>query len=148
MDFTTFNERLKKVISNFDSIVLESAMEVESSIVDLQVKQLEEGKTYKDQPIKPAYQSDVYATTKKAIGAKPPKGTPDLKLTGDFHSGVYANYYKGAKVIETFSKDEKAPRLTEKYKDIWGLTKKNQAELNKEIEPVLQKRLKNELLTS
>ena len=146
MDFSRLYSNVEKTIENLENIALESAMEVKETIADLQVEQMEEGKTEKGKPIRPKYQSNVYATAKKAIGAKPPKGTPDLKLTGDFHSGIYATIEKN--YIVTDSTDEKAGKLTEKYPDIWGLMKKKQAELNKEIEPKFIKRLRNEILSS
>lgn len=146
MDFTGFNTRLKKVISNFDNIILEAAMESKETIADLQVEQLEEGKTEKGTNIIPEYQSESYASAKKAIGAKPPKFTPDLKLTGDFHRGIYAKLEKN--YIVTDSTDDKTGMLTEKYPDIWGLSDQKQAQFNKEVAPNIAKRLKNELLAS
>lgn len=146
MDFTGFYTRLSRVISNLESIVLESAMESKETIADLQVQQMEEGKTEKGSSIVPKYQSESYAKAKKAIGAKPAKFTPDLKLTGDFHSGVYAKLEKN--YIVTDSTDNKTGELTDKYKDIWGLTTLKQSLLNKEILPTLIKKIRNELLTS
>jgi hypothetical protein len=146
MNFSELYKNFVRVASELPAIVLESAMEVKETIADLQVSQLVEGKTEKNTSIQPKYQSKVYAQMKKAIGAKPRLGTPDLKVTGDFHSGIYAKVEKD--YIVTDSTDSKTGKLTDKYPDIWGLTKRNQAELNKEIKPVLQKRLRNEITRS
>lgn len=144
MDFTTLQKRLSGTIGKLDDMALDSAMDVKDTIADLNVEQLEQGRTVENKPIRPEYQSETYATYKKAIGAKPRKFTPDLKVSGDFHSSIYAKRYN--RLIETDSNDWKAQKLIEKYPNIMGLTKKNQAELNQEILPKLTKRIQNDLL--
>jgi hypothetical protein len=144
MDFNTLKNNLSGVVSKLEEMTLDSAMDVKETIADLNVEQLERGVTAQDKPIVPQYQSENYAAYKKAIGAKPKKFTPDLKVSGDFHRSIHAKRYN--KLIETDSSDWKAEHLIEKYEGIMGLTKKNQAELNKEILPNLVKRIKDELL--
>lgn len=146
MNFKTLNRNVKSVISKLDEITLDSAMECKETIADLNVAQMTEGKRNDGKNIVPEYQSESYAIAKKAIGAKPPKYTPDLKLTGDFHAGVYAKKY--ATVIETESSDSKNAKLIEKYPKIFGLTKESQKVLNQEIQPKLTKKIKHELTTS
>jgi hypothetical protein len=146
MDFTEFRSRLARVIDNLDQMALDSAMDVKETIADLNVEQLESGITNKGKPIRPKYRSKLYAQYKKAIGAKPALYTPDLKVTGEFHSSIYAKRYP--QLIETNSDDKKAGKLIEKYPDILGLTSKSQKDLNKEILPNLNKRIQDELFAS
>ena len=120
MNFFTLQRNVERVVDNFTELVLDSAMAHSDVIADLNVQQLEEGKRIDGNSIIPEYQSDVYAKAKKSIGAKPPIGTPDLKLTGSFHSGIYAD--KRGSYIYTYSSDEKADRLNAKYRKIFGLT--------------------------
>ena len=49
----------------------------------------------------------------------PGLGTPDLKVTGAFYSGIRVDYNSG--VLTTKSSDEKADELEKKYQDIYGL---------------------------
>ena len=120
MNFVTFERNLKGFIDNLDKLVLDSAMELKDSIADLNVKQLEEGKRVDGGNIIPEYQSEAYAKAKKSIGAKPPLYTPDLKLTGAYHSGIYA--FRGSGFIGTWSTDEKVDKLNAKYPKHLGLT--------------------------
>lgn len=120
MNFSTLQRNVERVVDNFTNLVLDSAMAHSEAIADLNVKQLEEGKRIDGNSIVPEYQSDLYAKAKKSIGAKPPIYTPDLKLTGSFHSGIYAE--KKADYIYTWSTDEKTDKLNSKYKKIFGLT--------------------------
>jgi hypothetical protein len=121
-------------------------MDVKETIADLNVEQLESGITNKGKPIRPKYRSKLYAQYKKAIGAKPPLYTPDLKAEGGFHSGIHARRYPNS--IETDSTDWKAKKLIITYHHIMGLTNKSQKELNKEALPNLNKRIQDELFAS
>lgn len=118
-----------------------------STIADLNVKQLEDGKRVDGKSIVPEYQSDIYAKSKKSIGAKPTIGTPDLKLTGSFHSGIYASK-KGNEYIYTYSTDSKADKLNSKYRMIFGLTTESIKELKPDVHSELYKRITNELRKS
>lgn len=146
MDFETLGNNVSRVIKNLENIVLSSAMELKETIADLNVKQLEEGKRSDGANIVPEYQSDIYAKSKKSIGAKPALGTPDLKLTGDFHSGIYAD--RKTDYIFTYSKDSKADKLNSKYRQIFGLTAESIAELKPDLTEILQTRLTDELQAS
>lgn len=146
MNFATLQLNVSRVVKDLEKIVLDSAMELKDSIADLNVKQLEEGKRTDGNSIIPEYQSQNYAKAKKAIGAKPASGTPDLKLTGDFHKGIYADL-KG-NYIYTYSSDSKADKLNSKYRQIFGLTFESIATLKPDLTEILQKKLLNELQTS
>jgi hypothetical protein len=144
MNFTQLHTNLNNVIDNLDSIVIDSAMENENSIVDLNTSQLELGLTSEGNSIEPEYFDPEYTKYKKAIGKKAPGATPDLKLTGDFHSGFYAK--KTQDWIEIHSTDYKEKQLRAKYSDeIFGLTQNNLNELGQIILPDLIKNIKNEL---
>lgn len=146
MDFSTLQSNVSRVIKDLDKIVLDSAMELKDTIADLNVKQLEDGKRENGNSIVPEYQSPNYAKTKKAIGARPTLGTPDLKLTGDFHSGIYADLR--GNYIYTYSTDSKADSLNSRYRQIFGLTKESIAALKPDLTKILQNRLENELQAS
>ena len=134
---------VERIVNSFNDLVLESAMAHSEVIADLNVKQLEEGKRIDGNSIIPEYQSDLYAKAKKAIGAKPPIGTPDLKLTGSFHAGIYAD--KKGNYIYTYSSDEKADRLNAKYRKIFGLTFDSKVYFKPILLDELLKRTRDEL---
>lgn len=134
---------VERIVNSFNDLVLESAMAHSEVIADLNVKQLEEGKRIDGNSIIPEYQSDLYAKAKKAIGAKPPIGTPDLKLTGSFHAGIYAD--KKGNYIYTYSSDEKSDRLNAKYRKIFGLTFDSKVYFKPILLDELLKRTRDEL---
>lgn len=146
MNFQTLQRNVESVIENLNSIVLDSAMELKDSIADLNVKQLEEGKRVDDASIIPEYQSQDYAKAKKAIGAKPALGTPDLKLTGDFYHGFYTD--RKPDYLYTYSTDSKADKLNSKYPKIFGLTVDSIATLKPDFTQILLIRVKDELQKS
>lgn len=146
MDFTTFNGKLNKVIGKFDELVLKTAIGFSDLIADLNVKQLTEGKTEQGKSVVPKYRSKTYASAKKSIGSRAPSGTPDLKLTGDFHSSIYAK--RRGDYIYTFATDPKTEMLNDKYRGIFGLTKQSANELSKEVTEKLTKTIRNELFSS
>ena len=138
MDFAKLHRNFTELISELNELVLKSAMELKSNMADLNVKQMEDGVGYDDKPIRPEYQSKEYAKAKKAIGAKPPLGTPNLKLTGAFHSGVEA--IKKGKAIVMWSTDEKTEKLDRKYPKALGLNKKSKTENKPDLIETMLKR--------
>jgi hypothetical protein len=144
MTIATLQRNVASVIKNIDELVLGSAMENDNIIVDLNTSQLSEGLRSDGGQIEPEYFSPVYAKFKKAIGAKPPLGTPNLFLEGNFYRGFYAK--KVNDWIEIHSSDWKEKKLREKYSDeIFGLTESNKSELSKLSLPNLLKNIRNEL---
>lgn len=117
-------------------------MQNDNYIVDLNTNQLSEGKTSKGNPITPEYFLPFYAKYKKSIGAKPPLGTPNLYLEGDFYRGFYVR--KVNDWLEVHSTDWKEGLLTKKYADIMGLS--NMKEFKPYLLPDLQKNIRYELL--
>lgn len=146
MNFIDLQRNCQYVVDNLNKIVIDSAMQLDTVIADLNTKQLEQGKRADGKNITPKYQSNVYASYKKSIGAKPAKGTPDLKLTGDFHAGIYA--FKKGDMIHIDSTDEKSPELQRKYDKIFGLNKESINELKPDLTFELQKKLTDELTKS
>lgn len=146
MNFVELQANVQNVIDNLNAIVLDAAMELDTLIADLNTKQLEEGKRADGKNIEPKYESNVYANYKKSIGGKPQKGVPDLKLTGDFHAGIYA--FKQNEVILITSSDEKSPALERKYDMIFGLNNNSLKEFKPELTFVLQKNIRDEITKS
>lgn len=83
------------------------------------------------------YRSEPYARFKKAIGSRSPFGTVDLKLSGDFHSGVFAR--RKGDTITISSTDNKTGELTAKYgENIFGITEEKRNDIvNDQIIPEL-----------
>jgi hypothetical protein len=130
-----------------DKFMLEIAPEILPLVEQLNREQLESGLTIEGQnnKIRPKYKGKKYADKKNAMNPKPGKGTPDLKLKGDFHAGIKATL--GANVIYITSTDFKAPFLLGKYQNILGLTPKNLTLLRQEyVKPLLTKRVINHIL--
>lgn len=59
------------------------------------------------------YQNEVYAAKKNAMNSKAGFGNVDLKLTGDFYSGIFADPRSEGIVVDSL--DPKTEMLTEKY---------------------------------
>lgn len=124
MNVFELKKRVGVLINEYPALILDSVMDNSNMVSDLNVKQLEQGKTNEGKSITPKYQSKIYENYKKAIGAKPPKGTPDLKVEGDFHHGIYTEK-KGKEYVYTYSTDKKADKLNSKYPHIFGLNKQS-----------------------
>lgn len=131
MDFSKLHRNFTTLIESLDKIVLDSAMELKSSLADLNVKQLEKGKGTDDEDLKPEYAETSYAKLKKAWGSQAPEGTPDLKVTGAFHSGIEA--VRKEKAIVMWSTDDKTAKLDAKYPKALGLSKKSKTELKPDL---------------
>lgn len=125
----------------------ESIEENAEYIADLNTSQLSEGVNSLGQSLDPKYKMAEYAKMKKAMGAKPPFGTPDLKLTGAFYEGFRAEPLKADKGgIFITSDDSKASKLAGKYgANIFGLTDKSRADLKTVLLPTFLTKLRNEL---
>jgi len=95
VNLSQLHSNISDVIDNLENIVLEAAMESKETIADLNTSQLEVGKTSEGNNIEPSYYSPAYAKLKKSMGKKAPGSIPDLKLTGDFYGGFYAELKDG-----------------------------------------------------
>lgn len=143
MDFAKLHRNFQELIGSLDRLVIQSAMELKSSIADLNVKQLEQGKGSDDANLEPEYASSSYAKLKKAWGSQAPEGTPNLKVTGAFHSGIEA-IDKG-KAIVMWSTDEKTAKLDKKYPKALGLNKASKTELKPDLIEVMVKEARKTL---
>lgn len=119
---------IEKFISNVQSldaetILMEAASLNTDELADLNTQQMESGIMSTGENITPKYGSNAYAQYKKSIGSKS-SPTPDLKLTGDFHSGLYAKVEN--KKLKFGSTDWKEGTLQQQYTaDIFGVTTDN-----------------------
>jgi hypothetical protein len=147
MTLSSLQKGTENVIQTMDELVLRSAMQNESIIVDLNTKNLSEGKDVNGNPIQPSYASPKYAQYKQSLGSLAPMGTPDLKLTGDYYSGKYLQKMNEG-WLEMHSTDWKEKQLNAKYGEIEGLPKDSIKEANEYILPDLIKNIKNELFSS
>lgn len=107
--------------------------QVQDIIVSLNTDQLLSGLTPEGQKIVPKYSRIRYARAKNQFNPLPGFGTPDLKLTGKFHSDFFLTAKN--KEFTLFSSDDKTGKLVEKYgqDNIFGLTVENNRIVNYEI---------------
>ena len=134
--------RLQAVVNkinrlNINTLMRSALTKLEPQMADLNVNQLEEGKTSENKLIKPKY-SAKYGQFKKRIGSKS-SPTPDLKLTGKFHEGIFADTKQDS--VEFGSTDKKEGFLENKYDDIFTLNRSS----IKELKPALLMELRKEL---
>jgi hypothetical protein len=117
----TFDSFYKNVMAlDAESLILEAAASREGELADANVENLENHKLSNGNPIKPDY-SPTYAEFK---GFK----VPDLEVTGDHHSGVFADVQGDGIVFD--STDWKSDKLTDKYTvDIYGTTERQLVEI-------------------
>jgi hypothetical protein len=90
------------------------------ALADAGRSQLEHGLNRFAEILQP-YKSPWYANIKHAKNPLPGLGVPDLKLTGAFHRGIYADV-QGDRIVWG-SRDEKSERLQKKYDAIFGLNR-------------------------
>jgi hypothetical protein len=102
-------------------IVEYSAEEQREGLADINREQLLQGIESSGNKISPEYASKSYARRKQSMNSAPGLGTPDLKLTGEFHRQLIAKVSEEEIVFS--SRDEKNDRLVSKYgEDIFGFT--------------------------
>lgn len=112
-----FINKIKELSIELPALVTQAAKNVEAELADLNVSQMNEGILSTGGKITPQY-SNAYANFK---GFK----TPNLKLEGDFHSGVFAD--AKTDYIEFDSTDYKTEKLEDKYSsNIFGIAPKNE----------------------
>ena len=144
MELSRLQRNVASIVEKLDEMVLGSMIKNDNIIVDLNTSQLSDGLRSDNTSIEPEYFYPAYAKMKKSIGAKPPLGTPNLYLEGDFYRGFYAK--KIQDWIEIHSTDWKEKKLREKYSDeIFGLTSKNMSVLGQHIIPDLLQNITKEL---
>ena len=129
----------KNVISvreELNTLVAIAGEKNKEELADLNVEQMNEGLRSDGKKIVPEY-SPNYAKLK---GFK----TPNLKLTGDFHSGVFVER-KGDKLLFD-SSDEKTDKLESQYtENIFGIAPKNEQKAADEMDEDVLKEVETQL---
>lgn len=124
--FKSLSQAVNQIVRNLDKVGNKAIDENLAVMADMNREQLTFGINAEGGEVG-AYRSESYARLKKSIGSRAPFGIPDLKLTGDFHSGIFAKR-KGSEL--TFGgTDSKTSMLTEKYDSILGLTEENRTDV-------------------
>ena len=143
MDLLDLQRKLKRL--DTDELINRAVLDNKEEILDLNTAQLSKGKDSLGNLLD-AYASDAYAEFKRVVkGSQAPKGTPDLKLEGDFYRG-FTLIVEGQDYRVT-SNDDKTGALVEKYgQEIFALSEESLQEVRPMILESLLKILRNELL--
>lgn len=132
MTLREFHSTLLKI--DLVPIKEQAVIDVKERILQMNKTQLREGKNNKGRYIEPRY-SDLYLKVKRKLSSYgAPNGVPDLYLHGSFQGEMDVIVENGQ--YDIISWDEKNAYLTERYANIFGLTKESK-EL---ITPVVTKR--------
>jgi hypothetical protein len=137
-------ERFNRLSDDIDKIEMESIEKNKEIIIDtLTDKQLIYGIAGDGGKIG-EYRNPLYKREKQQMNSKA-GGFVDLKLTGDFYSGMTLE--KGSNLFLMYSKDSKAKKLEKQYSSkIYDLTNKNKNEISQEnILPVFLKEIRDGL---
>lgn len=117
--------------------------EKRDTMAQLNVNQMMAGKNTLNEEIG-EYANELYAEVKNRMNPLPGFGVPDLKVTGDFHRGLYAEI-KGDE-IEYGSKDSKEGKLQGQYgSEIFGLSEDSKEQLvESELQPAWQSEIESQ----
>ena len=129
MLFSDFNEKYQLFISDLNRNKELAVQENEKPLLDINREQLLSGENTEGGTIEPPLRNFNYAKRKKETGGKAPFWIPDLKLTGAFQRGMFLETNDTS--FQISSTDEKAEKLTTKYKDIFGIAGKNEIRAQK-----------------
>lgn len=126
--FKSLSGAVNQIVRNLNKVANKAIDENLAVMADMNREQLTLGVNAEGGEVG-AYRSESYARLKKSIGARAPFGIPDLKLTGDFHSGIFAK--RLGSELKFGGTDSKTSMLIEKYDNgpLLGLTTENQAEV-------------------
>lgn len=132
-----FINNVINISANLSLYVAKAGEKSKEELADLNVEQMNEGLLSTGKKITPKY-SKAYAKFKGF-------STPNLKLEGDFQSGVYVER-KGNRLLYD-SKDEKSNKLEEKYtSDIFSIAQKNEQKAADEMDDDLLNSIDKDLL--
>lgn len=121
MTVTELNKKIKAV--NIE-LLKEAAVEKNKELIaQANRDQMRAGQDSTGKAITPEYASDKYSAFKKSIGSLAPTGTPDLLISGAFHSGLETVVESGQYHIA--STDDKSPFLLKRYPTVIGLSKES-----------------------
>jgi hypothetical protein len=136
MELEQLYKNVVRVESELKTLTAIAGEKNKEELADLNVSQMDEGLRSDGKKIVPQY-SPNYAKFK---GFK----TPNLKLTGDFHSGVFVER-KGDKLLFD-STDKKTDKLESRYSsNIFGIAPKNEQKAADELDEDLLKLVEIEL---
>lgn len=150
MIFEELHIKVKSVIDSIDEIISDEVMDHDDFIISSNKSQLWDGKTFKNEDIKPFYSEDPFFKTKKqAEGYKKwkqkitrnPRRNPDapnLYINGFFYSSIEAKKENNEVFIGTNSGF--GSEVESGHKDIFGLTDEHWGELiNLSSENIIKK---------
>ena len=122
----TINSVLKRLEVDINTVVEDAIIENSETLADLQRAQMLKGENSKGEKIG-KYRNPAYARKKASMNPLA-GGSVDLKLTGDFHRGIFvADVRKDVFVMS--SADEKTVELSKKYDDPFGMNADSKNEL-------------------
>ena len=134
-------EKLEK--KGLDQIYLAVMQNQTEEIIEQNRQQMLEGKTSKGKKIKPKYASKAYQ--KKTQNKQRLGGTPDLKVSGDFHSDIKLKKKKSDFEFTT-SLSYVKKYVIPKYDDIFGLEPVREKKFRRDVFiPEYTKKVKQEL---
>ena len=142
-NFTQMSKRFQSL--NPEKMYLITMSNQTEEIVEQNREQMMEGKTSKGKKIKPKYKNKSYAQKKKRLNSKPGAGTPDLKLSGDFHASLSLKK-KGTDFLYETKLGYAKKYVIPKYDDILGLEPKRKKIFNnKTFKPEYVRKIKQHL---
>lgn len=137
---TPLLEKLKAIKRELPQIVLELVKDIEGFVIDLQLKQLEEGKNSKGENITPVY-SERYRRRKRK-----PSQYPNLKDTGDYYKSFEINYNNSSGTFSLNATNFVSEYLLKRYgEEIEGLTDENISVISRKIESNLSKIIQDKI---
>lgn len=134
--------KLKKRVESMDirQVITDALEETTGDFEQKNREQMLAGKTKDGKAIAPKYRSSKYASAKNAMNPAPGLGTPDLKLTGEFHRLLDVEV--GKVNFDIVSLDDKGPELEDKYPAIFGLGGEfKKAYLEGSLRPLLKEKI-------
>jgi hypothetical protein len=131
------------IVNDLEKVGMNAIDENLSVMADLNTEQMTRGLNIEGETIG-EYRSPKYAAMKQSMNSRPPAFVPDLKLTGDFHSGVFAK--RNGNDLVFGGTDGKTNDLVRKYGPILGLTEESQTDVTDNyVFPVITSWLKTQL---
>jgi hypothetical protein len=112
-------------------------------VTEYNVGTLELGIDANGEQVRPSYATNEYLQFKQSLDNYQGGGNPDLKVKGTFHNSINSKLV--ADGIEIDATDSKAPKLLAKYKDVLGLNDEAREILKRNILPLIQKDIREQI---
>jgi hypothetical protein len=114
--------RLNRLLSNIENLNVENVavtvlQSSENLLTESNREQLLDGLRSDGTQVAPQYRNPEYASMKQSMNSRPNEGTPDLKLTGDFHASI-KHVVDSSGLIRIEANDIHG--LTDKYSDMFS----------------------------